>query len=208
MIFTVSGASHSGKTTLIKEACKLIPNAVPHYEEIRSYKLDDIASLRSKPDDYFELQLDMILTRISTERSFITGGKSRDSSVLILDRNLLDNLFYVTTFIDVNSLKLINRKQYTTLVRLLSNMAVFNVNHYKRMFTLDPIPVNTIDPYVSKDMGANQQHGEYVTISRMVMDHAVKSGDPLKFVPLKHTESALDSFVNIILQDVAKHSVT
>lgn len=208
MIFTISGASHSGKTSLIREVCKRIPNAIPHYEEIRNYKLDDMSSLRSKPDAYFELQLDMILARISTERAFITGGKSKDSSVVILDRNLLDNLFYVTTYIDVNSLKLINRKQHTSLVRLLSNMAVFNVNHYKRMFTLDPIPVTGNDPYVSSAMDSASQLNEYLAISRMVMEHAVKSGVPDKFTPLRHSDGPADRLVDIITNDVTKHCMT
>lgn len=118
MIITISGACHSGKTTFGKRLEDEIPGAKFYDEIVRTHDFDSIDELRENSNQYFQFERKVIKKKIEQERELY-----RKDGVHILDRNLIDNLYYYLRFINENQLTDNNKKEYNKFLNEIIDLS-------------------------------------------------------------------------------------
>ncbi|WP_375562712.1 AAA family ATPase [Bernardetia sp. OM2101] len=101
-----SGASNSGKTTTLnKIAQKYSDNSVVILDEIirRNNKPFDIDTIRNDPNSYLEFQYEINLQKIEEEKALLNKYK-KTNDIILIDRSIIDSLFYCTFYLDKSNL--------------------------------------------------------------------------------------------------------
>ncbi|MGM0409149.1 MAG: AAA family ATPase [Bacillota bacterium] len=149
MIITLSGACHSGKTTLGKKLEDEIDGAKFMQEIVRTHKFESIDKLREDTNKYFEFELDVIREKIEQEKTL-----SKKDGIYILDRNLIDNLYYYIRFIDESQLTPENKEKYNEFLIELMDLCSEHANIlYDNIILVQPINFDSVnDKYRPKDL--------------------------------------------------------
>lgn len=139
LVFT--GGCYSGKTTsmeVIKDILEAQGKKVVFLDElIRRHKIGSIDEIRRDPNKYMELQNDIIRGKIDSEKySYNNFDKN---TVILVDRSVTDSLFYLTFYVDKNSLDIEHQKQFITLFNDLNDYLDTVSDIYTYIFEFTPL---------------------------------------------------------------------
>lgn len=166
-IIAVSGASHSGKTTFIKNIHeKYKEHIVVIDENIRNFNLN-IDEIRKNPIEYLNLEIDIISEKIINEGKYNLDNKNK---IILLDRSLVDSYFYYTFYMDKNNLPKDVKEKYNKFLTHLKTEMYYNVNNlYDYIFMFEPITnITRKDEYTVNDI-ENVQDNEYFFIKNFTV---------------------------------------
>lgn len=181
MRIAFSGASHSGKTTAIENIKKLYPDFKVLNEVIRDRNLN-IDEIRTRPNDYFDLQLQIIKQKIDQEIDH------RHEKNLLIDRTLCDSLYYYTRYIDINKLSPKNvRKYYTFMFQLIEHIKYAGDVVYDKVIIMRPIIFNNLSDHFRPKNLKDIQQSEFQSIS--LICHKLLDSDILYVTNAKELEN-------------------
>lgn len=136
-LIVFSGGCHSGKTTTIERLSKTLDDVIVCKEEIRDHLNISISDIRKDPSAYLSLQYKIIWSK------FIGEVKAKYSShqIALVDRSLIDSLFYLTTYIDLKTLTLFEKICYR-LFRLFVQCLILisTLFLYEKIYLFTPLP--------------------------------------------------------------------
>ena len=107
MIVAVSGACHSGKTTLITRLKEISPEYVTVMSEVIREVDIDIDEIRKDPYEYLQFQKTMIGRKISQElRAAYQQQTKRNyhTKIYLIDRSLVDSYYYLTRYMNFDKM--------------------------------------------------------------------------------------------------------
>ena len=119
LLIAFSGGCHSGKSTTMTTVAGLLQSKgyeVEVFKENMHKHLADttIEELRANPDKYYTVENRVISDRLDAEWDYLTDGKDR---IVLIDRAITDNLFYLTNYINISQLRPDMLKSYTNLLQ-------------------------------------------------------------------------------------------
>lgn len=165
MRIAFSGASHSGKTTIIEKLRSLNKSVVVLDEVIRDKNIN-IDEIRSSPNDYFDLQREIITKKYHQEIDSIKYDN------VLIDRSLCDSLYYYLRYIDVNKL---SNKNVSNYFEFLNEIYHFirrsSIKVYDKVIVLEPIKVITQDDKYRPENLSEIQHSEFESIYYLVKEN-------------------------------------
>jgi len=139
LVFT--GGCYSGKTTsmqVIKEILEEKGKNVIFLDElIRRHKIGSIDEIRRDPNKYMELQNDIIRGKMDSEK--YSYKNFNENTVILVDRSVTDSLFYLTFYVDKNSLDIEHQKQFITLFNDLNDYLDTVSDIYTYIFEFTPL---------------------------------------------------------------------
>lgn len=141
-IIAVSGASFSGKTTFMEKVKEVFPQTITVTECIRERNIN-ISELRSDSKKYFIFQKEVIREKIKTEKDiikFLVDSSNVRRKYCLIDRSLIDSMFYLTFYCDKNSMTQEDMKEYSEFwneVFISAKYAIDNI--YDKIFLFKPI---------------------------------------------------------------------
>lgn len=131
IVIALSGASHSGKTTFMTEAQKLLgeDNVVCITENIRDSELVKkigIEKIRENAPLYFTLQKEIIGKKIQQELEAPVKNKNK---IILIDRSLADSIYYLTKYTEISKFPSELKKEYFTYLNKVQDAAqhIFSV---------------------------------------------------------------------------------
>ena len=156
-----SGACHSGKTTFMHHVKDILgDNAVILSEIIRDRINVPIDEIRKDKALYFKTQLSIIADKIIHENE---AQKKYDNKIILVDRSLIDSLYYYTFYVDNKS----DQKLYFEFLKKLIDIIKSTPNRYDKIILMKPIdPSNNEDPLRPSNI-KDIQGSEYEMIKSM-----------------------------------------
>ena len=161
LLVTFSGASHSGKTTLIhklKDHINLIePKKCEILSEcIRERGIISIDEVRKDPERYFKLQLEIVVTKIEMEEN----AANTEGKIFLIDRSLADSLYYYTHFVSLGQLSENSQNEYEKFLSVLLKTAHKHFKEYYDfiVYTLPIPPEKNNDPMRRKNIAISQSN--------------------------------------------------
>lgn len=146
-VFT--GGCYAGKTTTMSRVKKSLEDngqkVVILDEIMRRQKIKSIDHVRSSPKDYLAVQEKIVRERIEHE---IALSEDNKIEIVLADRSIVDSLFYMTFYMNVNAFNEDELRRY-------NNLLIDTVNHcnyahkkiYDRVYFFAPIDGATDDKY-------------------------------------------------------------
>lgn len=192
MVISISGASHSGKTTAIESLeCDDI---IIHNEIIRDYCISSIDDIRKDSNKYFELQREIITKKINQE---IEAYTNINDKIHIFDRSIVDSYYYFKKYVDYDSLK--NKETYNRFDNYLKNYIKFSFEFiYDKIILFNPIDAsNNTDNFRPNDI-KYIQHIEFNKIKEMTELFAIS----LKNTKLYNYDAVMDTDYKILIKIV------
>jgi nicotinamide riboside kinase len=180
-LIAISGACHSGKTTLINKACEQFPTRFARLSELmRKYDDESIDELRKRPSDYLKRQLTIIPQKILQENEALN---SYDTRIVLVDRSLVDSLYYYTFYVDKSQLTPEELDSYFVFLNLL---LVEIRNRYKAVLLLEPLKIVEEDKFRPKHLEVAQE-AEWEMIKALTLGLRPCRRDPI----ITHADKAL-----------------
>jgi len=138
LVILFSGASHSGKTTLIRSLKEdLKDKVICFFEEIRKEKIINIDNIRKNPYKYFEYEKKIIKKKMKQEFNCI---KKYNNKIILFDRSLIDSLFYYIFYIDKSKFSKNILKNYNNFLEEILNKIKIHIKEiYNIIFLIEPI---------------------------------------------------------------------
>lgn len=158
IVIAVSGASHSGKTTFIEGVKSQFGEHVILYDEVIRRYTKNIDEIRKNSKKYFELQLVIICEKIEQELKALIIKESDENKIILIDRSLIDSLYYYTQYVDVNNLSEVDLKKYYVFVdKIINHIEYSFTNIYDKVIFFEPIDSSkNLDPMRPKDISLKQ----------------------------------------------------
>lgn len=145
-VIAFSGASNSGKTTLIDAMKKYCieqhgeGSCMVLGEVIRKEPVD-INKIRQNPSEYLKKQVQWTGEKMRMERELLWIDKPK---LVLIDRSLADSLFYISFYIDKSQLSKEELKQFALLYKEVSYTLQEHGRYvYTHLFA--PYPIKKID---------------------------------------------------------------
>jgi hypothetical protein len=135
-LIACSGACHSGKSSFIKECVNMRPDLFMALEENIRAVVTDIDEIRRQPEKYLELQFQRITLKEEEERAASKKAALEGMCVLV-DRSLIDSLFYYTFYVDKSGLTPAYTEAYHQFHQKLMNWIA--EDRYKMTLLFKPI---------------------------------------------------------------------
>lgn len=167
-IIAFSGASNSGKTTLMnkmKEWCTehYGKESVKILGEVIRREPVDITEVRKDGSDYFERQLKWTGEKMRMERELFWEPNPR---LVLIDRSLADSLFYINFYINKSQLSPVQIAKFADFYREVSYTLKDHVQRlYNYIFMPTPIESITQDGFRYANLKA-MQSVEYTEIRK------------------------------------------
>ena len=157
-----SGGCLSGKTTTIKEVKKIYDRlglkTVVLDELMRSHTLESIDDLRSRPDEYFELEKTIISEKIATEMNLFNNN---EKCVILCDRAITDSLFYLLFYAEKNKFSVEQLREFNELYCKIDKYAKYAFeNIYDVLVEFKPLELSSNDKYRPNNIDV-LKHMEY-----------------------------------------------
>jgi thymidylate kinase len=195
LFLSISGASHSGKTTLLKNLFEKYPNNVVLVNEFKSAQAINIDEIRKDPNGHIDFQIHSINSKIQEELTKYKCYKDDKKKIVIFDRSLVDSLFYLIFYqdkININS----NSKQkfYDLLNNFLPVLKIHFENIYDRVYLLSPLDINngkSFELFRTKDLNY-YQNAEYELMKILLR------GVGCNFVEYNHKQADWDDLITLI----------
>ncbi len=203
VVIAVSGASHSGKTTFIEGIKSQFAEHVVVYDEIIRRYTKNIDEIRKSPKEYFELQLRIIGEKIEQE---LLTKESYENKIILVDRSLIDSLYYYIQYVDINSLNKDDLKNYYSFVdRMIVHIKSSFKNIYDKVVFFEPIDSSkNSDPMRPMDI-SHKQNLESFLIKSTLKGVMVDTKTIDKLVEVDATKiSQLDILLECIQNDLNK----
>lgn len=160
MIIACSGASNSGKSTYIKFLQENISNVIVYDEIIRGYDIGSIDEIRSKPDEYFKIQKEIVYAKRQQEQTALqlSYKNNADRELHVFDRSMIDSFYYYFRYVRVELLSDKSKKEYYEFMDNVFVWARESLNTiYDKVFMFIPIRMQkNNDPYREKDLYLKQ----------------------------------------------------
>lgn len=166
IVFT--GGCYSGKTTsmnIIKDLLEKQGKKVLYLDElIRNYEIGSIDEIRSNANAYMDLQYEIISSKMQSE---IEANSINNSNLIVLvDRAVTDSLFYLTFYVNKNSLDEDHQKKFINLFHKLNSYLSDTPKIYDHIFEFTPIKkIEEQDIYRPKNL-KEFQNIEYEMIKK------------------------------------------
>lgn len=133
MLTAVSGACHSGKTTLLNKIKERTPEAVILSELVRDKDIVSIDELRKRPSDFLAFEEEIIHAKIRQENEYVGSG----TTFAIADRSLMDSLYYLMHYLDKSGL---TSDELTRYYKLAEKLITIVAGRYETVYLCHPIP--------------------------------------------------------------------
>lgn len=160
-LVALSGACHSGKTSVLERVKAAMPGAVILSELIRKSSVQSIDEIRKDPVEYLEMQYQLIGKKMLQEEAALADTSN---TVYIADRSLVDSLFYYTFYVDKARLTPSQLKRYT---EFFETTRLTIVDRYDAIFLFHPIPFETLDDPLRPNALSVLQSVEFEMIKAM-----------------------------------------
>ena len=166
LVFT--GGCYSGKTTsmeVIKDILEAQGKKVVFLDElIRRHKIGSIDEIRRDPNKYMELQNDIIRGKMDSEK--YSYNNFDENTIILVDRSVTDSLFYLTFYVDKNSLDIEHQTQFIKLFHDLNKYLEEVNNVYTYIFEFTPLK-NLIENDIFRPQNLKElQNIEYEMIKK------------------------------------------
>lgn len=140
-ILVFTGGCYSGKTTsmeIVKDILEKRGRKVIFLDElIRKHNIGSIDEIRKDPNKYMDLQYDIINGKIDSE--LYSFNNFDENTVILVDRSVTDSLFYLTFYVDKNSLDDEHTNKFIELFHLLNDYLSQVDRIYTYIFEFSPI---------------------------------------------------------------------
>lgn len=173
-VIAFSGASNSGKTTLMNAMKKYCieqhgeGSCMVLGEVIRKEPVD-INKIRQNPSEYLKKQIQWTGEKMRMERELLWIDKPR---LVLIDRSLADSLFYISFYIDKSQLSKEELKQFALLYKEV-NYALIEHTHriYTYIFLPEPLTNIVQDGYRYENLNILQdiEYNEIMKNNRIAL---------------------------------------
>jgi deoxyadenosine/deoxycytidine kinase len=162
LIIALSGACHSGKSTFANELENSIKNVESYDEVIRDYDFGSIDDVRENPEDYLQVQFEIICRKIKQEEQALKYSRDK---IILFDRSLVDSLYYYTYYVDKSR---VNTDVYNDFLEtLICKLKAHIEKVYDLIFLFEPIKItDNADDFRPKDL-IQKQRSEYEIIKSL-----------------------------------------
>lgn len=185
-LIALSGACHSGKTTVIERMKQEIPEVGVALDPIRQTGFQSIDELRKDPSRYLSVLGTAINMKISQEDDMLNR---MERPVWLVDRSLVDSLFYLSFYLDKADLCVREREIYFSLVNRVISLIP---GRYAAVAIFEPIPIEgTIDSMRPADLAASQQ-SEHKMIEALTLGLLQRTGIPIIRVDARSPENLIN----------------
>jgi hypothetical protein len=136
-LIAMSGACHSGKTTMIRKIKEIFKDRIVVLEEcIRQKSVVSIDQIRSNPRAYLEFQFEVIREKFTAEQAII---QQNPNAVILTDRSLADSFFYYVFYVDKSTLPRELLERYTDFFKWLYFRTLTSARCYDHIFLFRPL---------------------------------------------------------------------
>lgn len=143
-MIAISGGCNSGKTTFINALKHIAPDDVEVSDEnMRHYKIKSIDDLRNRPDEYFEIEKDIIKTKFKWDKNL----RKLENKIILLDRSMIDSYFYYTNYINLEKLSPEKAKEAIEFRDKISKAIDISVKYYDKIMFFESLPVTEKDKF-------------------------------------------------------------
>ncbi len=174
LIFAISGAAHSGKTTCIEQLSEdLGKDRVIHNTEVIRDKNINIDQIRLDPVKYLDFEIEVIGEKILQEER---ADKENEGKIIFFDRSLIDSYFYFTFYMDKSRFDKGTLKRYHEFLGLLTTKIYIHMSElYDMIFLFEPIrEQKRFDDFTQEHLKITQEN-ENQFIKNMTYGFAYKN---------------------------------
>jgi hypothetical protein len=192
-LIAFSGASNSGKTTTIRRIIERYPQSCVVLDEIiRRREGVNIDNIRSNPEEYLRFQREVNFKKIQEEIDIYR--KYQDTEIIVLiDRSIVDSLFYCAFYLDKSSLSESDLLSYKDMFVKMTDYIKQSV--YYRVLLFEPIPIIQFDNGIRTKNLYIFQEFEYFFIKHL--SYACFGNNRVIDIKTKDIDKLIDTIVNL-----------